>query len=90
MLLYLILTTLLFLPSTEQARILCFYPTPSKSGVLMAQPLMVELAKKGHEVTVVSPFGLPESVNNYRDVVIPVGSAASGNFVRASYINNVT
>lgn len=44
----------------------------------MAQPLMVELAKRGHEVTFISPFALGQSVKNYHDVVIPVGTAARG------------
>lgn len=76
--LYFILAALFFLPSSESDRILCFYPLPSKSGVLMAQPLMVELAKRGHEVTFVSPFSLGKSVQNYREVVISVGDGARG------------
>lgn len=77
-LIYLIFVNLFFLQNTEQARILCFFPTPSKSGVLMTQPLMVELAKKGHNVTVVSSFALGKQVENYHDVVISIEGAAKG------------
>ncbi|XP_063705569.1 UDP-glycosyltransferase UGT4-like [Culicoides brevitarsis] len=68
---------LIFAQNVDSARILCFYPTPSKSGVLIAQPLMEELAKRGHEVTFVSPFPLGKSVPNYRDVVISVKNEAT-------------
>uniref|UniRef100_A0A336LHP8 CSON001305 protein n=1 Tax=Culicoides sonorensis TaxID=179676 RepID=A0A336LHP8_CULSO len=73
LLFYLIFLTTVFFPDSESAKILCFYPTPSKSGVLISQPLMVELANRGHEVTVVSSFPLPYTVKNYRDIEIPLG-----------------
>uniref|UniRef100_A0A336MVH8 CSON005964 protein n=1 Tax=Culicoides sonorensis TaxID=179676 RepID=A0A336MVH8_CULSO len=53
-------------------KILCFYPTLSRSQLVFSQPLLMALAEKGHQVTVVSPFSLGKSLENYNDVVIPV------------------
>lgn len=59
---------------SEAAKILCFFPTVTRSQVMYAQPLLVALAEKGHQVTVVSQFPLAKPVKNYRDVVIPIDS----------------
>lgn len=61
-----------FLGIVETHKILCFFPTVSKSQLIFAQPLMVALADKGHQVTVVSQFPLGKNVTNYRDVVVPI------------------
>lgn len=70
--LVLLLTVLSLIYCTDGYKILCFYPTISKSQVIFAQPLMEALAEKGHEVTFVSQFPLGRKVKNYRDVVIPI------------------
>lgn len=53
-------------------KILCFYPTISKSQVVFGLPLLTALAEKGHQVTLVSPFASGKNVKNYHEVVIPV------------------
>lgn len=70
--LVLLLTVLSLIYCTDAYKILCFYPTISKSQVIFAQPLMEALAEKGHEVTFVSQFPLGRKVKNYRDIVIPI------------------
>lgn len=55
----------------ESAKILCVFPSPGRSHVLVGQALLKGLAKRGHEVTMVSPFKLPKPVKNYRDIYIP-------------------
>lgn len=39
----------------ESKRILAIYPTPSVSHQVVFRPLMIELAKRGHDVTVITP-----------------------------------
>uniref|UniRef100_A0A336LLK7 CSON001318 protein n=1 Tax=Culicoides sonorensis TaxID=179676 RepID=A0A336LLK7_CULSO len=63
---------IVFLSLANSYKILCLYPTSSRSHLLFAQPLLMALAEKGHQVTVVSPFPLGKSLENYNDVVIPI------------------
>lgn len=56
--------------SIESARILGVFPIPSRSHAILGQPIFVELAKRGHEVTFVSPYPLKNPPQGYRDVVI--------------------
>lgn len=73
-----ICTFLAILPGVVQpARILCVFPSPSRSHVLVGQALLKGLAERGHEVTMVSPHKLSKPVANYREVVIPVDDFAS-------------
>ena len=59
----------------ECSRILILYPTISISHVIPLQSLSVALAKKGHEITFVSPFALSKKIENYRDIVVPFKDA---------------
>ncbi|PSN29898.1 hypothetical protein C0J52_27059, partial [Blattella germanica] len=53
----------------EGARILGIFPIPSKSHWAVNQALIQELAKRGHKLTVLTPF--PEkSQPNYKEIVI--------------------
>lgn len=45
-----LLATLLVIGHAESAKIVCVFPTASKSHVLGAQALLKELAHRGHEV----------------------------------------
>lgn len=73
-----ICTFFTILPGVVQpARILCVFPSPSRSHVLVGQALLKGLAERGHEVTMVSPYKLSKPVPNYRDVVIPVDDFTS-------------
>ncbi|XP_058459801.1 UDP-glucosyltransferase 2-like [Malaya genurostris] len=62
---------------TDTAKILCFFPTASKSHVLGAQQLLKNLARRNHEVTMVSAFPLSKPVPNYRDIYIPIEDSFS-------------
>ncbi|XP_029726333.2 UDP-glycosyltransferase UGT5-like [Aedes albopictus] len=59
----------------DSAKILCLFPTGSKSHVLGTQALLKNLAQRGHEVTMVSAFPLSKPVKNYRDVYVPMEDA---------------
>ncbi|XP_044729432.1 uncharacterized protein LOC123292782 [Chrysoperla carnea] len=56
--------------SVNGAKILALFPSASKSHLILGQALLKGLAKKGHQVTMVSPIPLPKPVPNYRDIVI--------------------
>ncbi|XP_059056333.1 UDP-glucosyltransferase 2-like [Achroia grisella] len=45
---------LICIVNNEAARILGYFPTPSVSHQVVFQPLMAELAKRGHDVTVIT------------------------------------
>ncbi|XP_037031394.1 UDP-glucosyltransferase 2-like [Bradysia coprophila] len=63
--------TLLQTRCSNGARILGFFGTPIRSHFIVEEPLMRELAKRGHDVTVVSTFtqhGRP--LENYRYIEI--------------------
>ncbi|XP_039451155.1 UDP-glycosyltransferase UGT5-like [Culex pipiens pallens] len=53
---------------TESAKILGVFPTTARSHYIVASSLMKALAKKGHEVTVISPFPQKKPIENFRDV----------------------
>lgn len=53
-------------------KILCFFPTISKSQWVFGEPLFSSLAVKGHQVTVVSPYSSGKNLSNYNEVVIPI------------------
>uniref|UniRef100_A0A336L5U5 UDP-glucuronosyltransferase n=1 Tax=Culicoides sonorensis TaxID=179676 RepID=A0A336L5U5_CULSO len=55
----------------DAANILAIFHTPSKSHLLLAQPLLFELAREGHEVTVVSPFPEKNPPKGYIDIAVP-------------------
>ncbi|XP_058840181.1 UDP-glucosyltransferase 2-like [Topomyia yanbarensis] len=59
----------------DSAKILCFFPTASKSHVLGTQMLLKNLANRGHEVTMVSAFPLSKPLKNYRDIYVPIEDA---------------
>lgn len=56
--------------SIEGARILAIFPFPSKSHTILVQPLMLELAKRGHEIVYASPYELKDPPNNYKNLII--------------------
>lgn len=56
---------------TESARILAVFPTPSKSHQIVFQPLTQELAKRGHEVVVITTdpaFTKESAPKNLREI----------------------
>uniref|UniRef100_A0A182QUR6 UDP-glycosyltransferases domain-containing protein n=1 Tax=Anopheles farauti TaxID=69004 RepID=A0A182QUR6_9DIPT len=70
-------TLLMVFGHAESAKIVCVFPTASKSHVLGVQALLKELAHRGHEVTMVSAFPLKKPPKNYRDVNVPIEDAFS-------------
>lgn len=55
----------------QSARILGVFPFPGKSHMNVNRALVVELARRGHEVTIISCFPLEKPIPNYKDIVIP-------------------
>lgn len=61
-----------FCCAVEGSRILFLFPSFSKSHVIIAQSLSEELATRGHNVTVVSPFPMKKNVENLREIKCPI------------------
>ncbi|KAI4462083.1 UDP-glucosyltransferase [Holotrichia oblita] len=51
-------------------KILCVFPTAGYSHYSVGHVLMEELAKRGHDITFVSPFRPKEQTANLRDIVL--------------------
>uniref|UniRef100_A0A182KE60 UDP-glucuronosyltransferase n=1 Tax=Anopheles christyi TaxID=43041 RepID=A0A182KE60_9DIPT len=71
------LSLLLVLPLAHSYRILGINTSPSRSHVIVQDALMKELARRGHHVTMVSPYLEPEQIPNYRKITIPLDSWAT-------------
>ncbi|XP_071453996.1 UDP-glucosyltransferase 2-like [Hetaerina americana] len=70
-------------PSVDTARILGAFSMPAPSHHIIFQALMRELAERGHEVVVASPFPLPEpKPTNYTEVFIPVSMGDIGDMMK--------
>ncbi|XP_053684148.1 UDP-glycosyltransferase UGT5-like isoform X2 [Sabethes cyaneus] len=63
--------------STEAAKILGVFPSTSKSHYFVGSALMKALARKGHQVTVISPFPQKQPLTNYRDITTNIWEAIS-------------
>lgn len=61
-------TVLFFCSSIESANILAVFTAPSPSHHMLGSKLMKELVKRGHNVTMLSPFPLKEPIANYTDI----------------------
>ncbi|KAJ6646774.1 UDP-glucosyltransferase 2, partial [Pseudolycoriella hygida] len=69
---FLIVLCLVQIKSSQSAKILGFFSTVSRSHFIVEEPVMRELAKRGHNVTVVSAFKQSgEPLKNYRYIEIP-------------------
>lgn len=55
----------------ESSKILGVFPIASYSQWYQGNRLLKELALRGHEVTMISPFEQNPPVQNYRDIVVP-------------------
>ncbi|XP_021912895.1 UDP-glucuronosyltransferase 2C1-like [Zootermopsis nevadensis] len=64
------LVLLLLVTQSHGARILGLYPLPSRSHLIVQNALMFELASRGHQVTVVSPFPVKEPIPNYTHITV--------------------
>lgn len=54
------------------AKILGIFPLPARSHYILGSSLMRGLAEKGHDVTVINPFGekTPPKNGKYRDILL--------------------
>lgn len=57
----------------EPARILGIFPAPNLNQFTLGFRLMRELANRGHEVTMVSPFPQKAPITNYTDIYVETG-----------------
>lgn len=65
----------------ESAKILGLFPTPAHSHFTLGSRLMIALAKKGHQVTVVSPFTIKVPIENYEEIPVEnMREALEGNY----------
>jgi len=68
----LLLFGLVFLFSTsadegvQSSRILAVFPFPGRSQYIFAEQYLKELAKRGHNVTVINTFGSDKTESNFR------------------------
>lgn len=53
------------------SRILVIVPMPARSHSILFERLVIELAKKGHQVTYISSFKQSEDVPNLEEIVLP-------------------
>ncbi|CAK1556338.1 unnamed protein product [Leptosia nina] len=61
---------LIYIAYCEAANILYIVPFPSKSHDIFFRPIGLELAKRGHNVTVITSFDVPNPPKNYHKIVI--------------------
>jgi glucuronosyltransferase len=84
--------TLLPVATIRGAKVLGVYPFPARSHLIVQKALMFDLARRGHEVTVVSPLPENKAIPNYTDIELKVtvedlmGSVGKG----AAWIYNGT
>lgn len=74
---------LLFIGHCWSANILAFLPTFTRSHYIAFQPMLKELAVRGHNVTVLSHFALKDPPPNYHHIDVSVNetSTRSGNYL---------
>jgi glucuronosyltransferase len=67
---WLLVLALLPVALNDGAKILGMFPIPAKSHLMVHKALMLELARRGHEITMVSGFPENKPVPNYTDIVV--------------------
>jgi len=65
----LVLISFHFASEIQSSNILVFVPSPWKSHIVSFEPLFLELAHRGHNVTVVSKFFVKNPPVNYTQIV---------------------
>lgn len=75
---YVLLLIVLRSQTSESHRILGLFPHPAISHFRAFQPLLRELAEKGHEVVVVSHFPEKNAPESYRDFVLDQSQVMTG------------
>ncbi|KAK9736958.1 UDP-glucoronosyl and UDP-glucosyl transferase [Popillia japonica] len=74
----------LFAICADAVKILCVFPMVSYSHHQIGHTLMKELAKRGHEITFVSPFPEKEPIKNFKTVVL-TGLVEEANKILATF-----
>ena len=75
------LLVLLICSTCQGADILAFLPIPVRSHHLVFQPLLRELANRGHRVTLFSPYILKDHPPILKSIVLDnITDAFSGNY----------
>ncbi|KAK5642052.1 hypothetical protein RI129_008219 [Pyrocoelia pectoralis] len=78
-----------FICLTNGARILGVFQMPSYSHYQLGDRILKELAARGHEVTIISPFQEKEKIKNFRTIVIENPfEALAGNMVDMFAMSN--
>jgi glucuronosyltransferase len=81
---WLLMLTMLPVAMTRGAKVLGVFPFPARSHLIVQKTLMFELARRGHEVTVVSSIPENKAIPNYTDIELKTsikeltGSAGKG------------
>jgi hypothetical protein len=81
---WLLLLMLMPVAMIRGAKVLGLFPFPSRSHLMVQKALMFELARRGHEVTVVSSFPENKVIPNYTEIELKIseqdlrGSAGKG------------
>lgn len=75
---FLVLTILALIQLCSGSKILFLIPMPSKSHFILGDELIRALSKRGHEVTVVSPFQFPNPPKGVSSVILPEMSHVFG------------
>ena len=68
--LVLLLLNYLCFKITFSANILVLYPGSGKSHKIAVMPILEELAERGHQITIVSPYPTTANFNNIKDIVL--------------------
>lgn len=56
--------------AAKASNVLVVFPVPSRSHQILGDELVKGLLKKGHHVTMISPFGMKEKLDNYTDIAV--------------------
>lgn len=78
---FLVVLCSLSIKHCSAANILMLFPSPSRSHLIIAQALTIELAKRGHKITEFSSFPLEKPQENYRHIEIPYENIMEGIFI---------
>lgn len=66
------------LSASTAYRILSINVSPSRSHIIVQEALVKELARRGHHVTMVSPYPLEKPLENYHHINIPIPDWGKG------------
>jgi hypothetical protein len=66
---WLLVFALLPVALNDGAKILGVFSFPARSHLIVHKALLLELARRGHEITVVSAFPESKPIPNYTDIV---------------------